>query len=983
MDQAGDLFEQHGPAKRSGVEAPLYADVVVRQRARAVGTFSYAVPAVLRDKIAPGQLVEVPFRQGRLPALVVALSDQRPRFPTKELLQLIDPRPALTETQLALGRWLADYYLCSLAEALFAMLPPGLLARTRTLVALTPAGRTRSLDGLAPSSCQVVEALRQAGSEVDVTALGRTLGKKASGALGRLSRHGWLTLRSETVEAEARPYFAPFLVLVAPPAEVAAQRARLLAGRRNPPAARLLAALARAPGGTLGRQGLLREMKASAAALATLEEEGLVRSEAEQRRLYLVAMEEDVSSFPLPHSPPEVALVYRIRDAGGAIDLEEAGAPAEVCRALVRQGLLREEVRPARVRLAVLPEVALERAAAFRRTRADEKQAALLQALEEAADRALPITVLYGAVSGATRQDVRALVEAGLCREEERELLRDPLAGQQSIAQETPPPLTEHQGRVWREVYDAFGKGGQRTFLLHGVTGSGKTEIYLRALGRCLREGRQALVLVPEISLTPQAVRRFLARFPGKVTVLHSGLTVGERYDQWRRVRGGQVDVVIGPRSALFAPLPRLGLIVVDEEHDASYKQDDLAPRYHARETALALARLTGSVTILGSATPAVESYARAQRGVYRLLELPERIRVREDAAGVRQALIDRTMPQVQVVDMREELRAGNLSIFSRPLQLALRQVLDGGEQAILFLNRRGAATFVMCRECGYVVRCPRCEVPFVYHAEENRLLCHRCGRQAPSPPLCPQCSSSRIRHFGAGTERVVAEVERFFPKARVLRWDRDATRQRGAPEEMLDAFIAHRADVLVGTQLVAKGLDLPLVTLVGVVSADTSLHLPDFRSAERTFQLLTQVIGRAGRRAERGRAIVQTYHPDNEAIQAAARQDYAAFFRQELAYRQRYGYPPFGQLARLIYCHSQEERCQEETSELADVLRRRAATLPEARLIGPAPAFVSRRRGQYRWQLLVLAPDVHPILKGLDLSPGWAVDVDPASLLT
>jgi primosomal protein N' (replication factor Y) len=387
-------------------------------------------------------------------------------------------------------------------------------------------------------------------------------------------------------------------------------------------------------------------------------------------------------------------------------------------------------------------------------------------------------------------------------------------------------------------------------------------------------------------------------------------------------------------------------------------------------------------VVILGSATPAVESYARARRGQFRLLELPERIRVHDDGTG-RRALVDSSLPAVQLVDMREELQAGNTSIFSRSLQRALHDVLSAQEQAILFLNRRGAATFVMCRACGHVVSCPRCEVPYVYHSEGEHLLCHRCGRQAPVPHVCPECGSSKIRHFGTGTERVVAEVEQLFPQARVLRWDRDATRERGAHEEMLDFFIGHQADVLVGTQMVAKGLDLPLVTLVGVISADTALHLPDLRSGERTFQLLTQVIGRAGRRAERGRAIIQTYHPEHYAVQAAVRQDYATFFRQELAYRKRYGYPPFRRLVRLVYSHSDEARCEQGAEEIARTLQQRVAAVQNARLIGPAPAFVARLRGMYRWQVLLLARDVHALLKGLEFPPGWAVDVDPVSLLT
>jgi primosomal protein N' (replication factor Y) len=523
---------------------------------------------------------------------------------------------------------------------------------------------------------------------------------------------------------------------------------------------------------------------------------------------------------------------------------------------------------------------------------------------------------------------------------------------------------------------------GRQVFLLHGVTGSGKTEIYLRALGRALRDGRQAIVLVPEISLTSQTVRRFAARFPGRIAIMHSRLTVGERYDQWRRVRDGLVDVVIGPRSALFAPLPRLGLIVVDEEYEDSYKQTDRAPRYHARDTALALARITGSVVVLGGATPSVETYYRALRGQIRLLELPERIRVRETTSGARQALADTSLPQVQIVDMRAELRAGNRSIFSRTLQKALREVLSAGEQAILFLNRRGTATFVMCRVCGHVVRCGRCEVPYVYHAERDRLVCHRCGREVPPPKACPECGSRRIRHFGAGTERVEREALRFLPKARVLRWDSDAIEGRHGHEQILDHFVEHKADILVGTQLVAKGLDLPLVTLVGVISADTALHLPDFRSAERTFQLVTQVVGRAGRREERGLAIVQTYHPDHYAVRAAAQQDYGTFFRQEMIFRRQHGYPPLLQLALLLYVDSKESRCREQTRRIAAVLEKRAHAVPNARLIGPAPAFVHKQRGRYRWQLLLLAPEVHPLLKGLDLSAKWSIDIDPVSLL-
>ena len=981
MDDFTDLFTQRGPAAKTPT---LYAEVAVRQGTRPLGTFTYAVPAALRGQAAPGQLVWVPLRERRLPGIVVGITARKPDFATKEVAELVSPEPVLTPSQLELGRWMAATYRCGLAEALFAMLPPGLLARTQTLVALTPAGRTRSLEGLTALSRRVVEALRTAEETVNVLFLNRQLGRNVGETVARLARRGWVAITNLTEEPAAQPRYEPFLVLSGSPEEVAALRAELYAGRRHSAGARVLEALARAPAGTRDRRTLIGEVKARPDALAALEAAGLVGSEPAFRTLRLEATAAEVEAFLERRgrrAPQQAALLRGLRDAGGELPLEEAAAAPEVRRALEKARFVREERRPARLRLLVLPAVAWERAAELRRTARDVRQAELLMRLADAAEGALPLSRLYRAVPGAGREDVQALLDAGVCREEEREVVRDPLAGLE-VVPEVPPALTEAQGRVWREIYEAFDREDPPVFLLHGVTGSGKTEIYMRALGRCLRAGRQALVLVPEISLTPQMVRRFVARFPGQVMVLHSGLTIGERYDQWRRVRAGVVDVVIGPRSALLAPLPRLGLIVVDEEHDGSYKQDDLAPRYHARDAALALARISGSVVILGSATPAVESYARARRGDYRLLELAERIRVREEG-GARRALADTSLPAVHLVDMREELQAGHMGMFSRALLRALRGCLDAGEQAILFLNRRGTATIVLCRACGHVVRCPGCDVAFVYHAETGQLLCHRCGRHAPTPTVCPACGSTKIRHLGAGTERVAAEVAEAFPQARVLRWDRDATRERGAHEALLDAFGAHQADILVGTQMVAKGLDLPLVTLVGVVSADTALHLPDLRAGERTFQLLTQVIGRAGRREERGRAIVQTYHPEHYAVQAAVRQDYAVFFRQELAYRKQYGYPPFRRIARFVYSHSSAARCEQEAQDLAGTLHTRVAAAQDARLIGPAPAFIARRRGMYRWQILLLARDLPALLEGLELRMGWTVDVDPASLLT
>ncbi len=605
---------------------------------------------------------------------------------------------------------------------------------------------------------------------------------------------------------------------------------------------------------------------------------------------------------------------------------------------------------------------------------------------------------------GVARGTLNTLARHDLVALEDREVWRDPLAGT------APPPyapllLTARQGQVWDSLAGALEAGRTRlpgapapAFLLHGVTGSGKTEIYLRAMGLALRLGRQAIVLVPEIALTPQTMHRFAGRFPGRVALLHSGLSEGERYDQWRQIRDGRFDIVVGSRSAVFAPLPRLGLIVLDEEHEWSYKQESSAryatTPYHARDVALRRAALTSAVVVLGSATPDVATYYTASRppdgegpaaGVaWRVLTLPARVGVARSPDGG-EYTTEIPLPPVRLVDMRGELRGGNRSIFSTPLQRALTTTLAAGEQAILFLNRRGSRTFVLCRACGYVPRCPACDIPLVYHADVDQLLCHRCDQRRRQPTVCPQCGSTDIRRFGAGTQRVEEEMRRLFPEARVLRWDRDTAARRGAHESLLGAFTRHEADVLVGTQMIAKGLDLPLVTLVGVISADTGLHLPDFRAGEHTFQLLTQVAGRAGRRTAGGQVIVQTYSPDHYAIQAAARHDYRAFYGQDIRFRLTHGYPPFSRLAKLVYSAFSEAACRIESARFADAIRAQIHRLgPDdaVEVLGPAPAFVHKLRNRFRWQLLLRAPDLAPLLAQLALPPGWTLDVDPVSML-
>lgn len=593
-----------------------------------------------------------------------------------------------------------------------------------------------------------------------------------------------------------------------------------------------------------------------------------------------------------------------------------------------------------------------------------------------------------------------ALVAKGLVQIEQRQVWRDPLQDQ-NYPCEIAPELTKEQQYVWQAVSADLERPGGKPFLLQGVTGSGKTEIYLQAVARILQQGRGAIILVPEISLTPQTIRRFGARFGDTLAVFHSGLSAGERYDQWRRIRAGELRLVVGARSALFAPIPRLGLIVLDEEHEWSYKQDS-TPRYHARDAAVQLAQVCGATCLLGSATPALESAYHVERNEYIRLTLPNRILGRrqdiqsqamqsQGSTGSYQAMADlpaeilaAELPPVQVVDMRTELRAGNTSIFSRVLQQAIADTLVQHQQAILFLNRRGSATFILCRDCGYVLTCPRCNLPLTYHEAQSSLVCHHCGYRQNNVNSCPQCHSQRIRFFGAGTEKVEEAVRALFPQARAMRWDLDTTGGKGDHARIMDQFIRGEADIMIGTQMIAKGLDLPRVTLVGVISADTMIHLPDLRASERTFQLLTQVAGRAGRSALGGQVIIQSYSPDHPAIQAASRHDVDGFYRQEIAFRREHWYPPLSKLVLLRYLNSSAVAAQLEVEHLAEQLRQRKDRLglPELDVIGPTPSFFSRIKGRYRWQILLRGDDPASLVRDLVFPLGWQVDVDPVSLL-
>ena len=482
--------------------------------------------------------------------------------------------------------------------------------------------------------------------------------------------------------------------------------------------------------------------------------------------------------------------------------------------------------------------------------------------------------------------------------------------------------------------------------------------------------------------------------------LIHSRLSLGERYDTWRRARSGSLSVIIGARSALFAPLPRPGLIVVDECHDNSYFQSETLPYYHAVQAATAYARLTGAACILGSATPNVTTTYQASQGRLQYLGLPARILAHRQAlrSQMNQVHLNTSqyrslegeaetieLPPVRVVDMRLELQSGNRSIFSRALQEGLGQVLEDGRQAILFLNRRGTASYVFCRICGHNLKCPRCDLPLTYHLEGHKdsLRCHYCGYERKMPSTCPACGSSQIRHYGTGTERVEAELLKQFPQARALRWDYETTRQKGSHEIILEHFIARRADILIGTQMIAKGLDLPLVTLVGVVLADVGLNLPDYRAAERTFQVLTQVAGRAGRSPLGGEVILQTFQPEHEVIQAAAGHSYRDFYQSELEHRRHLGYPPFSRLVRLECQHSDFRQAEQTARGLAGEIQQWIADTNTAsiEIIGPAPCFFQRINSQYRWQIVLRGSNPLNLLKDRHL-PDWKIEVNPPNLL-
>jgi primosomal protein N' (replication factor Y) len=817
------------------------------------GVFDYSVPPDLVGHIGTASLVVVPFGRQTVQGVVLRFVDQPSVADTKDVLDIVDPEPVLTSTQIALAEWMAEETLSSLAAIVNLMVPSGLSQQADILY------RIRDL-GFGNRTFETNH-----GSQFPITDLSQT----QSRLLKLLQERG--PLRGRQIDTHFRNL----------------------------------------------------DWRKSA--------EWLVKQGIFEKKSVLM--------------PPRVRPKnVRVAQLAASLEMAEHAMP-DLGSTIATQK---------------------RRAAALRY---------LMQELDE-----VNVSWVY-ADSGCNLSDLQILAERGLIVLRENEIWRDPLERlEKKIEQSEIPTLTPEQEKAWGKIHAALVSPTMNVpFLLHGVTGSGKTELYIRAAEIVVQGGKQAIILVPEIALTPQTVRRFLARFPGQVGLIHSRLSEGERYDTWRKARIGLLKVIIGPRSALFAPLPKIGLIAVDECHDGSYYQSE-PPFYHALEAAKTYARLAGAVCILGSATPSIVQRWNADNRQSLRLELPKRIASAQEAKPHQHL----DLPPVSIIDMREELKAGNRGIFSHDLLQALGETLERGEQAILFLNRRGTATYVFCRNCGYALKCPQCDNPLTFHVEKKeRLVCHHCGYTRQKPRKCPECGSTQIREYGLGSERVETEVGQLFPGARVLRWDWETTRQKDAHEIILSHFAAHRADVLVGTQMLAKGLDLPLVTLVGVVLADVGLSLPDPFAAERVFQVLTQVAGRAGRSTRGGQVILQTFQPEHPVIQAASEHDYAGFYQQELEGRRVLGYPPFGRLVRLEYRHRENMRVETESRRMASRLKSRieAEGRLQTTLVGPAPCFFSKLRGEYRWQIILRGPNPVDILRNQRFD-GWRVEVDPTSLL-
>ncbi len=677
----------------------------------------------------------------------------------------------------------------------------------------------------------------------------------------------------------------------------------------------------------------------------------------------------------------------KLKDVASVVDKRRLLSPSMLRltrwmseRYLCSWGEVLEGVLPAAVRdhagtrvaelLSVPPEV-IER---LNELQLPAKQKAALEALAASPE---PLTATdLARVAGCTTAPIKALKEKGLVQLQ-RERIHTRVVQEAEALRESHLTMHADQQKALSAIVSALDEGRHETIVLHGVTGSGKTEVYIQAIQHVLSFGRQAIVLVPEISLTPQTKQRFRARF-GNVAVLHSHLSDVERHWHWEQIAKGEVSVVVGARSAVFAPTPHLGLIVLDEEHESSFKQSTV-PRYHAREVALQRAKAENIPLVLGSATPSLETWHRAQQGEYRLVEMPDRV-------------FSRPLPDVETIDLRVEfLDRRQRGALSRPLVRAMEETLNRGEQVILLLNRRGYSTHIQCPACGETVRCPNCDITLTHHRVEELAVCHYCDYRIDAPQQCPACQFAGIRYSGLGTQRLEHEVQTRFPHHACLRMDTDAMQKPGSHERALAAFRAGEVQILLGTQMIAKGLDFPNVTLVGVVQADTALHLPDFRAAERTFQLLVQVAGRTGRGDKGGRVLVQTFSPEHPVIQAAIRHDYHSFAQGELPNREMLGYPPYSEMVRLVVRGPSEAQTEGFAQLIAQRLRSAILEIEPCRVLGPAPCPITRLRGLYRFQVQAQSPHGAELRAAVakavsDVKPPegvqWIVDVDPLEML-
>lgn len=541
-------------------------------------------------------------------------------------------------------------------------------------------------------------------------------------------------------------------------------------------------------------------------------------------------------------------------------------------------------------------------------------------------------------LTGTTKAIIKGMEKKGLLKIEDQEAYRNPFNIDKISKTENLIPNYQQQKAIYT-IDQAVKNNRNDIFLLHGITGSGKTEVYLQVIEQVIADGKAAIVLIPEISLTPQTVNRFIGRFGEIVGVLHSKLSQGEKYDQWRKAKEGKISIMVGPRSAIFAPFENLGIIVIDEEHELTYKSE-MPPKYHAREVAIKRGSMSKCPVVLGSATPLIESYFKAVEGKYKLLELKNK------------AIVSSNL-KVDIVDMRNELIEGNKSMLSRELKLTIEGALARREQVILFLNRRGHSSFVSCRKCGYVVKCPSCDIPYTYHLSNERLICHYCGKSIKKVTTCPKCQSKYIKEFGIGTQKVENFIKAEFPSARVLRMDFDTTSHKNGHEEILEKFETHEADILIGTQMVAKGHHFENVTVVGVIAADLSLFVNDFRACERTFQLVTQVTGRTGRGEKKGRAIIQTYSPDHYSLTCAKEQDYIKFYENEIKFRQMMTYPPFSNIATVLMSSEDENALVEGAHHLKSII---VDLIGQNKLmvLGPSPANISKLKNAYRWRIII-----------------------------